>query len=495
MPELRRGISGLNHYFAGVYRSASAGITPASLTWTEEQARALITDSGTLKRGLELAGPAKWSNLGQTATAAWGECKGSGSKPYQTSIDLTEPAFKCSCPSRVFPCKHGAGLLLLLARQPQLFGSTVPPPWLEEWLEKRQQTQEKKTTKAAPKPTEAAEESMPSLLATEESEAAEGPASAKTNQALQKRLARMAQGASELEDWLLDLVRAGTAVAKSQPHSYWEAPAARLVDNQLPGLASIVRELPGLCHSGPDWPERLLSRLGELYLLLRAFQRLDHQTPDAREEILQQVGVNTKKEDLLTRQPAVADEWQVVGLHIEEEERLTVRRAWLWGRHTRRYALVLEYAFGGQRFATSLAPNVVYAGELVFYPGLLALRAIPVALTVVNPAPPDVDPPGQSLTQLLDEYATALARHPWLRQWPTTLQEVLPTYLPAADAWVLHHATEPTTLPLRLEAETGWQLLAHSGGQPMKVFGEWNGRTFHLLTYFVSEETGQPLGA
>ena len=484
MPELRRGISGLNHYFAGVYRSASAGITPASLTWTEEQARALITDSGTLKRGLELAGPAKWSNLGQTATAAWGECKGSGSKPYQTSIDLTEPAFKCSCPSRVFPCKHGAGLLILRARQPQLFSGTVAP----SWLEKRQQTQEKKVTKVAPKPVAAPEDSVASLLAPEEGEAAEGPANSKANQALQKRLARMAQGATELEEWLLDLVRAGTAVAKSQPRNYWETPAARLVDNQLPGLANVVRELPALCHSGPDWPDQLLTRLGELYLLVRAFQRLDHQTPDAREEILQQVGVNLKKEDLLARQSAVTDEWQVVGLHTEEEDRLTVRRAWLWGRHTGRYALVLEYAFGGQSFATALAHNTMYAGELVFYPGLLALRAIPVALSVLHPTPPNLDPPGQSPIQLLDEYASALARHPWLRQWPATLGDVLPTYLPTDDAWVLHHATEPVALPLRIAPEVGWQLLAASGGQPMSVFGEWNGRTLHVLTYFESAQ-------
>ncbi|UOG72802.1 hypothetical protein MTX78_11760 [Hymenobacter tibetensis] len=488
MPELRRGISGLNHYFAGVYRSASAGITPASLTWTEEQARALITDSGTLKRGLELAGPAKWSNLGQTATAAWGECKGSGSKPYQTSIDLTEPAFKCSCPSRVFPCKHGAGLLLLLVRQPQLFGGTVAPSWLEEWLEKRQQTQEKKPVKAAPKAPALQEAPLDSLAAPDAETATDDTAGAKASQALQKRLTRMTQGAAELEEWLLDLVRAGTAVAKSQPRSYWETPAARLVDNQLPGLASVVRELPAICHSGPDWPDQLLTRLGELYVLVRAFQRLDHQTPEAREEILQQIGVNLKKEDLLARQPTVTDEWQVVGLHTEEEDRLTVRRAWLWGRHTGRYALVLEYAFGSQRFATALVPNAVYAGELVFYPGLLELRAVPVALTVLNPAPPDLDPPGQSPAQLLDAYAAALARHPWLRQWPATLHDVLPTYLPTDDAWVLHHATEPVALPLRLAPEAGWQLLAASGGQPMRVFGEWNGRTLHLLTYFESAQ-------
>ena len=450
------------------------------MTWTEEQARALITDSGTLKRGQELAAPTKWGNLGQTATAAWGECKGSGAKPYQTGIDLTAPAFKCSCPSRVFPCKHGAGLLLLLARQPQLLSNDTVPAWLEDWLSKRQETQEKKATKVPAKAATAADGSEP------EGSAGKEPGAEAARQKREKqRLARMVAGATELEAWLLDLIRAGLAVANGQPRSYWEAPAARLVDNQLPGLAAIVRELPSLCHIGADWPERLLGRLGELYVLVRAFQRLEEQSPAAREEIQQQVGLTIKKEDLLARQSAVADEWQVMGLHVEEEERLTVRRAWLWGRRTGRYALVLEYAFGGQSFATPLAPSAGYTGELVYYPGLLELRAVPVAWTLANTVAPDT-PPGQSLTELLDTYATALARHPWLREWPATLTNVLPTYLPDGT-WALRHATEPLTLPLRVAEDAAWQSLAASGGHPVSLFGEWDGRAFRPLAHWLTE--------
>ena len=98
------------------------------ISYSEAQALALITDPGTLKRGQELLKPAKWANLGRTETAAWGDCAGSGSKPYLTGIDLSEPAFKCSCPSRVFPCKHGARLLLLLARQPRCCPRARRPP-------------------------------------------------------------------------------------------------------------------------------------------------------------------------------------------------------------------------------------------------------------------------------------------------------------------------------------------------------------------------------
>ena len=124
--------------------------------YSEAQTLTLITDPGTLKRGQELLKPAKWNNLGRTDTAARGDCGGSGSKPYLTGIDLTEPAFKCSCPNRVFPCKYGAGLLLLMARQPELLNDNTPPTWLAEWLDKRQQTQEKKTEKPAPKSSKSA---------------------------------------------------------------------------------------------------------------------------------------------------------------------------------------------------------------------------------------------------------------------------------------------------------------------------------------------------
>ena len=94
--------------------------------------------------------------------AAWGECAGSGSKPYLTGIDLTEPAFKCNCPSRVFPCKHGAALLLLLARQPATVRPPhAPPAWLAEWLD---QAPANPGRKKAAKPTPKARK--PAKLAT-----------------------------------------------------------------------------------------------------------------------------------------------------------------------------------------------------------------------------------------------------------------------------------------------------------------------------------------
>ena len=58
----------------------------------------------------------KFVTLGVSADGSWllGQCQGSGKSPYEVSIDLTDPeapTFRCNCPSRKFPCKHGLGLM------------------------------------------------------------------------------------------------------------------------------------------------------------------------------------------------------------------------------------------------------------------------------------------------------------------------------------------------------------------------------------------------
>jgi hypothetical protein len=454
------------------------------ITFSEEQATALVTDSGTLKRGQELASPAKWANLGRTDAAAWGECAGSGSKPYLTGIDLTEPAFKCSCPSRVFPCKHGAGLLLLLARQPALLAPGAPPTWLAEWLTKRQSKSEEQAEKAAARP------SKQPAAPTDLSEAnppppAEPATSAAQHKRETQRLARMQAGAEDLEVWLLDLLRAGLADLASKPASLWESQAARLVDNQLPGLAAALRELADCPTAGPAWADRLLGRLGELYVLLSAFLNRENLAPTAWQDVAQQIGLTLKKEVLLADPTALAfaDTWLVLGQHTWPEERLTGRRSWLHGQHSGRLALLLEFAFGSQPFATVLVPQARYGGELVFYPGLLRLRAVPGAGLTRQADAVGGRPAPRSLASLLDAYAAALARQPWLRDLPATVWAVVGRS--TAGAWQLHDPETGAALPLRLPDEpAGWHLLALSGGQPLAVFGEWNGQAFRVLSHW-----------
>src|SRR5260221_12147944 len=117
-------------------------------TLTTEQVLALAPDAASAKAGQGLANPGKWVSLGRGGRSVWGECQGSGQTPYRTQADLSGPAFHCSCPSRKFPCKHGLGLPLIFAGHPAKVVKTAPPPWVEEYITKRDASAEKKAAKA-----------------------------------------------------------------------------------------------------------------------------------------------------------------------------------------------------------------------------------------------------------------------------------------------------------------------------------------------------------
>ena len=145
------------------------------LNLTEEQIIQLAPDAASVKAGKGLAVPGKWVLLACSERAVWGHCQGSGKNPYQTAIDLNDIAFKCSCPSRKFPCKHGLGLLLLFAAKPELFEQAEEPDWVATWLSKRGVKAEKKEQKARDeKPVDAAAQARNPHRLRPETESAEG---------------------------------------------------------------------------------------------------------------------------------------------------------------------------------------------------------------------------------------------------------------------------------------------------------------------------------
>ena len=118
------------------------------MPWTTEHILALAPDNSSLKAAQKLLTLSKWATLGADERALWGECQGSGSKPYLTRISLAEPAFKCSCPSRKFPCKHALALFLLHTEQTEAFSTSDPPGWVSDWLAERSRRAESQTKRA-----------------------------------------------------------------------------------------------------------------------------------------------------------------------------------------------------------------------------------------------------------------------------------------------------------------------------------------------------------
>jgi hypothetical protein len=424
------------------------------VTWTTEQILALAPDASAAKAARGLATPRPWVSLGQNEQAAWGECQGSGARPYQTQVELAEPAFKCSCPSRKLPCKHGLGLLLLRAGQTTALPQTEPPQWVTTWLAGRAQRAQQRSDKV--------ERPTPALSPAAQARRVAG------------REAKVAAGLDELDQWLNDLARRGLASVQAERTRFWEGPAARLVDAQAPGLARRVREMAGVPASGDGWPERLLEQLGRLHLAVEGYRRIDTLPPAVQADLRTVVGWTQSQEELLV-EPSLRDEWLVLGQRVEPEERLRVQRTWLWGRQSQRPALLLHFAHGNQAFEFSLPGGVAIDAEVVFYPSAYPLRAL-IKQRHGAPTPIDGLAGYPTIASATAAYAAALAAYPWLDEFPLTLTAALPVRM--GSGWAVRD-TAGQVLPLAPRFDQGWRLLALSGGHPLALFGEWNGD--HLL--------------
>jgi hypothetical protein len=293
-----------------------------------------------------------------------------------------------------------------------------------------------------------------------------------------RREARISAGVDELDRWLQDLVRAGLADAASRPWSAFAHMSARLVDAQAPGLARFVRDLGALPHAASNWPERMLIDIGQLALLLDAWRRLDHLHPDLQAEVRSLVGIAEPRDAVLAR-PGVHDVWDVLGRRVLQGERVLVQRTWLWGRKTRRWALLLDFSVAGQPIQQVVTPGLSFEAELHFYAGTVAQRAL------VGTHPRDVGSP-VSLPALgvhaaLRAYAGMLGRSPWLERAPLALDNVVPRRARDAGWWLGDGVQQ-----VPFDAAAGWQLLAMSGGRPVQVFGEWDG--FRLSPLSVASD-------
>jgi hypothetical protein len=432
-------------------------------TLNVEQILALAPDAGAAKAGQGLANRGKWVTLGCAEGAAWGECAGSARTPYQTQIDLNGLAFKCSCPSRKFPCKHGLGLYLLLANQPGIFPRGEPPEWVAAWRAGRAKREEKKaavTATAEPKPVD--------------------------EKAQAKRAARreenVARGLEELDRWLCDLVRQGLGAAQARPRDYWENTAKRMVDAQASGVARLVRQLAEIPSSGDGWQGRLLERLGKLHLLLERYQRIDALPEPAQADLRALIGFTQSQDELLAGE-GIADRWAVLGQRVQREDRLRVQRTWLWGVNTNRAALILQYAAGKEVIQSLFIPGTQLDAEIVFYPGACPLRAL-----VKSRQAPDSAPPAftayATIAEAYKAYTGALTRNPWLEQFPLALDAVYPRQ--RDGRWIARDAAGHL-LPLAPEFTFPWELLAFSGGHPLSLFGEWNGDRLLPLGAWTAE--------
>ncbi|MFF4486971.1 SWIM zinc finger family protein [Streptomyces sp. NPDC001544] len=441
-------------------------MTEQGVRWTAEQVLALAPDAASRKAGSKLGAAGPWSGTGSSDEGTvWGLCKGSGSRPYQTIVDIANiaetagPAYKCSCPSRKFPCKHALGLLLLWAGG----DGAVPvadraPDWAEQWIAgRRRRSADGQTGGGGSSGSGAAD-----------------PEAARRR--AERRAERVTAGATELEQRLADLLRGGLASAEQAGYGLWEETAARMVDAQAPGLAARVRELGAIPASGPGWPVRLLEECALLHLLDQGWLGRER-LPDAlAATVRSRVGLPASADG-----PPVRDRWLVLAQYDTSDAKLTTRRIWLYGAESGRTALLLSYGAAGRAPELALPVGLTLDAEVSAYPGAGQLRAV-LGERFAPPAPAAIRPPGLTTAEAVARYGEALRDDPWLDAVPVTLERVVPT--PAGDSWQLADADTDSALPLTPAARSRpglWRLVALSGGAPVRVFGECGHRGFTPL--------------
>ena len=427
------------------------------MAWSIEQVVAIAPSPARFAAADVIAAPSRWVAVGADEQAVWGRCRGSGREPYETMVDHAHLAWRCTCPSRSHPCKHALALLIMWVK------GQVPaapaPVGVRSWADGHGRREAPgggsgPGAAAPPPPPDEADDAEPSP---------DGPPDLERQR--DERIARLLGGLVELDRWLDDRLRTGLADPALARYATWDDLAARLVDARAGALANRVRRLAGVVGARPDWHEVVLAELGILHLLATAGQRVPELPGRLADAVATSCGWQVRQADVLAGVPD-SDTWVVAGRSDTREDRIEVRRTWLRGQTSARWAMVLSFAAYRQSLDTSLVVGDAFTADLHRYPGPSWRALIGARLTdgVTHP----VTPAATDVAGACDEVGMALAAEPWLDRIPVT---VVATPAFTGGRWVLTDASG--ALALAPDAPGLPTLLAASAGSPVTVTVEW----------------------
>ena len=298
------------------------------------------------------------------------------------------------------------------------------------------------------------------------------------------RVARMMEGLTELDRWLEDRMRTGLADPALARYATWDQLAARLVDARAGSLANRVRRLAGLVGASPDWHAEVLAELGLLHLIAQAGRRMSSLAGPLADAVAIASGWQVRQAEVLAGVPDT-DEWFVAGRSDTREDRIEVRRLWLRGTRTGRWAMLLSFAAYQQSLDESFSVGTVVHADLHRYPGG-SLRAL-AGQRYADPLP-YTSPLVRTIVEACDEIGLAVAAEPWLERYPATVRAA-PSVL--EGRWVISDATG--SLPLQGDDRSLGTLLAACAGTDADWYVdmtiEWTPWGVRLLTVHLADRT------
>ncbi|WP_342439834.1 SWIM zinc finger family protein [Paenibacillus sp. FSL L8-0436] len=176
-------------------------------------------------------------NRSENGELLFGQCSGSGKTPYECSADFIvpdKPVFRCTCPSRQFPCKHALGLLYAYAEGQPFTIADVPGDISakREKAEKREETKVKQAVEGG--------EAKPKKV---------------NKSALKKKINAQLEGLDLLEKLVLSLIRSGLSTIDSKTLKTIKEHVKQLGNYYLSGAQIELRRFALLLDEGRDREE------------------------------------------------------------------------------------------------------------------------------------------------------------------------------------------------------------------------------------------------
>ena len=455
---------------------------------TLERIEALAPDQASLAAARKLLKPSSWPTLAEGDGLVWGEFQGSGATPYRVVVNEVDAGYKCTCPSRKFPCKHSLALMWLRAEKSAAFAPATVPDWVKDWLSRR------RGTAATPIIQDEAEpKTRPSIRLTEIPEAASNldpkaehrAAAARERHKLDREAAVLA-GLEDLDTWLADQVQHGMANFVAQTAQACRTIAQRLVDAKASVIAGRLDSLPTRLFTlpGPARPVAAIRELGQIHLISQAYRRASELPQLLAADARQAVGWSITREALLNDSETlrVNAKWRVFAVVSEAQpDRLRRVETWLLrqsGADERpQCAVVIDFVpISGAAVAGYLVGDQIDAG-LSFYPSTIPLRA---QIHTLNGGAEQIrEPltlPNDTLSVAYANYERALALLPWLGTFPLSFRSA--SVRRNGEQLYVHDDESGLSLPLHPSQMIHARPLATVG--QIDGIGLWNGYEFTL---------------
>ncbi|MGV8124706.1 MAG: SWIM zinc finger domain-containing protein [Candidatus Xenobiia bacterium LiM19] len=218
---------------------------------SEEIVNALAPNQSALQNGRDLVRKGCFGSYLKSAdeTVIFSECRGSGSAPYQCSVDFIPadgPVSRCTCPSRQSPCKHAIGLMVAW-----LSGKTFAMAEVPQSIQEKREKAEKR--------------------ASVRKEKADAPRHVNKS-ALVKKIHAQMEGLSLLNKVINSILRSGLGTLDGRSLLVLEEQARQLGDYYLPGPQALLREFVSL-FKAQDRCEAIygesLEQLSRMHILVK----------------------------------------------------------------------------------------------------------------------------------------------------------------------------------------------------------------------------------